>query len=212
MNRTISLTLGELDKPVHIVLWQESESRESISDTLNTLLTRISSLEALVSKQTNSFFPLALAPTPEGMDVIRVPTSLTVPAPLTGPVVDASGVKNIQILPSPPTMEEVEEEMDVEEVEVEEEEVEVEEEEEEVEEEEVEEEEEEVEEDVVEAESEADAEEEDVQELEPIEWKGVTYYRDAENQVYELDSDGDINDEPIGVWSVEKKKVLRFSK
>jgi hypothetical protein len=148
------------------------------------------------------------------MDVIRVPTSLTVP---TGPVVDASGVKNIQILPSPPTMEEVdEEEMDVEEVEVEEEEEvkveeeEVEVEEEEEEEEEVEVEEEEVEEDVVEAES--DAEEEDVQELEPIEWKGVTYYRDAENQVYELDSDGDINDEPIGVWSVEKKKVLRFSK
>jgi hypothetical protein len=223
MSRTISLSLGELDKPVHIVLWQESVSRESISDTLNTLLTRIASLEDLVHKQTHAFFPLALAPTPAGLDVTRAEPAAhhvaTAPAAahhvasasahhvatpvehVASDAMDAVEVTELdeEELEADEEME-VEEEVEEEEEEAAEEEVEVEEEAEEVEEEEAEE--------AVEEEAE---EEEEVQELESIEWKGVTYYKDAQNQVYKLDSDGDLDDTPYGVWNEEKKKVIRYS-
>ena len=110
----------------------------------------------------------------------------------------------------------VEEEVEVEEEEVEVEEVEVEEEEVEVEEVEVEEEEVEVEEVEVEEEEEEveeeEEEEEEALELDEFEYKGVTYFRDAENKVYQIDTDGDLDDTPIGIWSVEKGKVLRYAK
>jgi hypothetical protein len=46
-------------------------------------------------------------------------------------------------------------------------------------------------------------------ELTEFEWKGVTYYRDSENLVYQKDGD-DLDDAPIGVWNVEKQKLLRY--
>lgn len=52
--------------------------------------------------------------------------------------------------------------------------------------------------------------EEQALELTEFEYKGVTYFRDPENQVYQVDSDGDLDDTPIGLWSEEKQKVLRF--
>ena len=58
-------------------------------------------------------------------------------------------------------------------------------------------------------------EEEEVEEaleLDEFEYKGVTYYRDSENQVYQVDVDGDLDDTPIGVWSVEKGKILKYAK
>jgi hypothetical protein len=62
-----------------------------------------------------------------------------------------------------------------------------------------------------EAEQEEEAEvEEQALELTEFEYKGVTYFRDPENQVYQVDSDGDLDDTPIGLWSEEKQKVLRF--
>ena len=130
--------------------------------------------------------------------------------------------------------EEVEEvvEEEVEEVveEVEEEEEEVEEEEEEVVEEEVVEEEV-VEEEVVEEEEEGveeeeegieeveeDAEEEVVEEeveegveevqLEEFEYKGSTYYRDSDGNVFMTDEDGELMDEPIGVWNEVKQRIV----
>jgi hypothetical protein len=63
-----------------------------------------------------------------------------------------------------------------------------------------------VEEEVVEEEEE---EEEEVLELSEFEWKGVSYYRDKENLVYQKDGD-DLEDTPIGVWSEEKQKLLRY--
>jgi hypothetical protein len=117
-----------------------------------------------------------------------------------------------------------EEEEEVEEEEVEEEEVEeevVEEEEEEVEEEVVEEEaeeeaeeegleetdvEEEEEEEVVEEEAEEDAEAE--VELEEFEYKGSTYYRDGEGNVYMADEDGELMEEPIGMWNEAKQRII----
>ena len=82
-------------------------------------------------------------------------------------------------------------------------EVELEEEEEEEVEEEVEVEEEEVEEEVEEVEE----EEEDAVELEEIKYNGKSYYKDNENNIYELDD----QDEPvlIGLWN-EKKQIVKF--
>jgi len=63
-------------------------------------------------------------------------------------------------------------------------------------------------------EEEEEEEEEDAEalELEEFEYKGVTYYRDAELQVYQLDTDGDLDETPIGVWNESKQKVLKYAK
>jgi hypothetical protein len=63
-----------------------------------------------------------------------------------------------------------------------------------------------------EPEVEEEEEEEEALELDEFEYKGVTYFRDSENQVYQVDVDGDLDDTPIGVWSVEKAKVLKYAK
>jgi hypothetical protein len=59
---------------------------------------------------------------------------------------------------------------------------------------------------------EEEEEAEEAVEYEEIEYKGVTYYKDSENQVYVLDADGDLDDAPVGVWNEEKKKVLKYAK
>lgn len=61
-------------------------------------------------------------------------------------------------------------------------------------------------------EAEEEEEAEEAVEYEEIEYKGVTYYKDSENQVYVLDADGDLDDTPVGVWNEEKKKVLKYAK
>jgi len=62
----------------------------------------------------------------------------------------------------------------------------------------------------VEDEEEDMEEEEEVVEMQEFEYKGVTYYKDSENLVYKIDEDGDLDDTAIGVWSEEKKKVLKY--
>jgi hypothetical protein len=64
----------------------------------------------------------------------------------------------------------------------------------------------------VEEEEEEEVEEEEAMELTEFEYKGATYYRDAENQVYQKDEDGDLDDDPIGVWNESKQKVLKYPK
>jgi hypothetical protein len=64
----------------------------------------------------------------------------------------------------------------------------------------------------VEEEEGAEVEEDEALELEEFEYKGVTYYRDAELQVYQLDTDGDLDETPIGVWNESKQKVLKYAK
>ena len=59
----------------------------------------------------------------------------------------------------------------------------------------------------------AEEEEEDAaEELEDFEYKGTTYWKDSQNQVYITDETGDLVDQPYGVWSDEKKKVLKYPK
>jgi cobalamin biosynthesis protein CobT len=66
-------------------------------------------------------------------------------------------------------------------------------------------------------EEEAEAEEEeaeeeeaeaDAEELEAFEYKGNTFYRDSENNVFMTDEDGDLVEEPIGTWNVERNKII----
>lgn len=72
------------------------------------------------------------------------------------------------------------------------------------------------EEDVVEAEAEEEEEEEEeaeeeegeAVELEEFQFKNTTYYRDAQNQVYGLDADGELKEEPIGTWDLARQRVL----
>ena len=44
--------------------------------------------------------------------------------------------------------------------------------------------------------------------LEEFEYKGATYYRDAEKNVYMTDENGDLNETPIGVWSDVKNRII----
>jgi len=76
-------------------------------------------------------------------------------------------------------------------------------------EEEVEEEAEEVEEEVEEeAEEEAEEQEEEGIELEEFEYKGITYYRDPDNNVYSADDDGGPSDEPYARWDPARKRII----
>ena len=57
----------------------------------------------------------------------------------------------------------------------------------------------------VEAEVEAEAEaDEEALELEPLEYRGITYYKDADDNVYGTDEEGAVIPEPIARWNGTK--------
>jgi hypothetical protein len=68
-----------------------------------------------------------------------------------------------------------------------------------------------VEEEVDDAEVEEEVEEEEVEEeameLEEFTYKGKTYYKDGENQVYQIGSDGELDDTPVGIWNEKTKRI-----
>ena len=65
-----------------------------------------------------------------------------------------------------------------------------------------------LEEEVLEEEVEEEVEEEAQEvELEEFIYKKKTYYKDAENQVYQMDSDGNLDDSPIGVWNEQTQRI-----
>ncbi len=64
---------------------------------------------------------------------------------------------------------------------------------------------------------EAEADEEDVEmeeaveeavELEEFEYRGITYYRDGEGNVFKTDEAGELVDEPIGIWNEAKQRIV----
>ena len=59
-----------------------------------------------------------------------------------------------------------------------------------------------------EAKPEPEAEEEAV-ELEEFEHDGEAYYKDADNNLYKLNDDGEVNETPFGRW-LEKKKTIKL--
>jgi len=52
------------------------------------------------------------------------------------------------------------------------------------------------------------AEEEEAEELEEFLYKGSTYYRDSENNVFTTDEDGELVDTPVGKWNAERKRIV----
>jgi len=66
-------------------------------------------------------------------------------------------------------------------------------------------------EEVEEAEDAEEAEEaEEVEEVEltPFEYKGTTYYRDPDNNVFMTDDNGELIDDSIGVWDTARQRIL----
>jgi hypothetical protein len=66
-----------------------------------------------------------------------------------------------------------------------------------------------------EAEAEAEAEEEEEAEeeaeeveLEEFEYKGSTYYRDGNANVFMTDEDGELVEEPVGTWNEAKQRII----
>ena len=61
---------------------------------------------------------------------------------------------------------------------------------------------------LMEQEPEPEADEEEAVELEEFEYKGATYYRDSDNNVFTTDEDGELNDEPFGLWNEAKQRIV----
>ena len=59
-----------------------------------------------------------------------------------------------------------------------------------------------------EQEQEEGQEQEDAEELEEFEYKGSTYYRDADKNVFMADDEGELVTTPVGVWSEVKKRII----
>ena len=182
---SISLNEVRVDKNTHIVIYQGGSYEnelESLRKSVKELRDMVASLQGTMSKP-SPFFGSHISPEPEGIEVRRdVDIKETFKTIIT----------KLDSLPAPsppPVTEEVEDAEDAEDAEEEDAEVE-------------------------DAEDAEEEEEEEVAlELEKFEYKGFTYYRDSsDQQVYQLDEDGDLDDTPIGVWNEEKKKVLKYAK
>jgi flagellar biosynthesis GTPase FlhF len=210
-----------------------------LSALVDLLSTKVTQLES--GAKTTPFFTAEVAPAPCGLDVWRIsetPSSavesedisskdvlqvLIQKLPATSMDVereqDNADDNASAVAEAEEEQEEAEEEAEEEQEEAEEEQEEAEEEQEEAEEEqeEAEEEQEEAEEEQEEAEEEQEPEEEmeteeEVITFESIEYKGETYYKDPDGQVYQADADGDLDETPIGVWNEAKQKIQKYAK
>jgi len=229
-NCGVSVNLSQLPSsttPLHIVLWKGVDTATptvtststpaplnlETNETIKRLLDRITVLEGMVTglvetQKSSIWFSQGLRPTPTGIEVVSRRESMgaesdigTVLSQLVRP--SDSNVRTVTIAPtielparaaSGPEPEatpsdELEEAVEEEEatpsdgLEVEEEE---------------------------QVEEEAVEEEEEIVEYKEIEWKGQTYYVDENQQVYEMDSDGDLVETPIGVWKEATQKLVRY--
>ena len=216
MSSVRSVTLNDVavpssDTKTHIVIYHEKS--ENVLEVLRSEVTRLSALVDILSTKvtqlesgakTTPFFTAEVAPAPCGLDVWRI--SETPSTVVESEEIPSKDVLQVLIQKLPASSMDVEQEE-----ELEEEEEELEEEEEEQEEEEAEEEVEEAEEEGEEAEEE-EAMEEEVVTFESFEYKGETYYKDPDGQVYQADADGDLDETPIGVWNEAKQKIQKYAK
>lgn len=202
----MSFNLSITDKPTHVVVWTDSSN---VSDLVKTLTDRVASLEETVSKLMNKGLL-------SGIEMRRREDSISVvqesdSKDLFKELIEKSQVKQVYIQPTAlADALEVEAEAEVisvdDQMEVEDAEGTEDAEEEDVEEDDAEEAE------GTEDEDEDEDEAEEALELEEFEYKGATYFKDTENQVYQVGADGDLDDTPIGVWNAEKQKVLKYAK
>lgn len=195
---TVSLSVNDIEtikKPTHIVMWQD----ESVTSLVSGLTGRIEQLEKIVASLTQP----KSTPLISGIDMKRridstecfsaaLPTSEATTALfkelISTPIDLMDKTKTITFIPRMGQDSAMYSITPPESIEVDEEE----------------------EEGTEEEEEEEEAEE--AMELEMFEYKGVTYYKDSELQVYQLDSDGDIDETAIGIWSEEKQKLLKYAK
>jgi len=239
MSSVRSVTLNDVavpssDTKTHIVIYHEKG--ENVLEDLRSEVTRLSALVDLLSTKvtqlesgakTTPFFTAEVAPAPCGLDVWRI--SETPTSAVESEDISSKDVLQVLIQKLPASSMDVEREQHnasaVAEAEEEQEEAEAEEEQEEVEEaeaeaeeeqEEAEEEQEEAEEEQEEAEEEQEDEEMETEEevitFESFEYKGETYYKDPDGQVYQADADGDLDETPIGVWNEAKQKIQKYAK
>ena len=174
----------------HIVIYQEEASaqpqpqgiaNQEIQTILMELRNRIAALEAQVQKPRTPFFHATLAPEPAGIEVLRKSEG----SPSPSPVPTKTLFETLIATPPPMTLSAV---ADEEEVEVEEEQ--------------------EQEEEEQEQEEEQEEVDDDAIALIPFQHEDTTYYRDDDNNIYQLDEDEDIDDTPIGIWSESLGKPL----
>jgi len=217
MSSVRSVTLNDVAMPspdtkTHIVIYHEKG--EDALEGLRSEITRLSALVDILSTKvmqlesgakTTPFFTAEVAPAPCGLDVWRI--SETPSTVVESEEIPSKDVLQVLIQKLPASSMDVEQE---EELEEEEEEEEVEEEQEEEVEEEAEKEAEEEEE--AEQEEEEEAMEEEGVTFESFEYKGETYYKDPDGQVYQADADGDLDETPIGVWNEAKQKIQKYAK
>lgn len=198
----MSFNLSITDKPTHVVVWTDSSN---VSDLVKTLTDRVASLEETVSKLMNKGLL-------SGIEMRRREDSISVvqesdSKDLFKELIEKSQVKQVYIQPTAladaleveaeAEVISVDDQMEVEDAEGTEEA-----------------------EGTEDADEEAEDEDEDEDaegteealELEEFEYKGATYFKDTENQVYQVSADGDLDDTPIGVWNAEKQKVLKYAK
>jgi hypothetical protein len=202
MSTAHSITLNDVPVPLdesgqtHIIIYREKRSTETQEmqqqiERLTTEVERLSNKISQLELGSTPFFGAEVAPAPCGIDIWRMSgpgeTNL-------GDVEELPATKSmfqvlINKLPSlaTPDASEAEEEAEAECKAEEEEEA------------------------VAEAEEEEE-EEEEALELEEFEYKGVTYYKDPDGQVYQKDDDGDLDDTPIGVWNEAKQKIQKYAK
>jgi hypothetical protein len=64
-----------------------------------------------------------------------------------------------------------------------------------------------LEEEVAEEEVVEEEEQEQEVELEEFIYKKKTYYKDGENQVYQMDSEGNLDESPIGMWNEQTQRI-----
>jgi hypothetical protein len=209
-----SVTLNDvavdtMNGQTHIVIYHENKANSTDNSAdLSSLgemkmqmvrlideVSRLSQKVSQMEKKSTPFFNAEVAPAPFGLDVWRM-SDMTeaLPCEPEEAVIPAKSMLQVLINKLPATAEaEAEEAEEAAEEEAEEEaEAEAEE---------------------AEEEQEEEAEEEDeALELEEFEFKGVTYYKDPEGQVYQKDDDGDLDDTPIGIWNEAKQKIQKYAK
>lgn len=204
MTSVRSVTLNDValpssDTKTHIVIYQEKN--ENTLDHLRCEVVRLSALVDILSTKvtqlesgakTTPFFTAEVAPAPCGLDVWRI--SETPTSAVESEDISSKDVLQVLIQKLPANSMDVEREQgyvddnasatgEVEEEEQEEEEEGMEEE-----------------------------EQEEVVTFESFEYKGETYYKDPDGQVYQADADGDLDDTPIGVWNEAKQKIQKYAK
>ena len=204
----MSFNLSITDKPTHVVVWTDSSN---VSDLVKTLTERVASLEETVSKLMNTGLL-------SGIEMRRREDSISVvqesdSKDLFKELIEKSQVKQVYIQPTAFTADACQSESEAISVDDADADADAD----------------------AEAEAQADADDaddddaedtagteddddddadgtEEALELDEFEYKGVTYFKDTENQVYQVGADGDLDDTPIGVWNAEKQKVLKYAK